>query len=43
MGTKLLWTGLTLFVVGQVVPVSVVAMAGAVVMVVGCVLMLLDK
>jgi len=43
MGIKLLWVGLTIFAVGGSLPFQGAALAGAIIMVIGCVLMLLDK
>lgn len=45
MGIKLLWTGLTLNVAGDCFSTSIpsIRVVGAVIMVIGCVLMLIDK
>jgi hypothetical protein len=43
MGTKLLWTGLTIIVTAPVTHVPAAAIVGSVIMVIGCVLVWLDK
>ncbi len=45
MGTKLLWTGATLILAGGTlgVPIPAVAVVGSVVMVIGLILLWLDK
>ncbi len=43
MGVKLLWTGLTILSAGSIVKVPAADVVGAVIMVIGCVLMWLDK
>jgi uncharacterized protein YjeT (DUF2065 family) len=43
MGTKLLWTGLTLISAAAIIPIPAVTIVGAVVMVIGLVLLWLDK
>jgi hypothetical protein len=43
MGVKLLWTGLTIIMAASVVKIPAADVVGAVLMVIGCVLMWLDK
>ena len=43
MGVKLLWTGLTVIMAASVIHVPAADVVGAVLMVIGCVLVWLDK
>lgn len=43
MGTKLLWTGLTIVTAAALLPIPGATVVGAVIMVIGCVLLWLDK
>lgn len=43
MGTKLLWTGLTVVSAGSVVSIPAANVVGAILMVIGCVLMWADR
>ena len=43
MGIKLLWTAVTIFIIAPVLPVPAAAVVAAVLGVIGCVLMWLDK
>lgn len=43
MGVKLEWTGLIIFLAGGELKVPAAAIVGAVIMVIGCVLMWLDR
>jgi hypothetical protein len=43
MGSKLLWLGLTILSVSDVVSFTAAKMVGAIIMIIGCVLLFLDK
>lgn len=43
MGTKLLWTGLTILMATSIVTIPAAAVVGAVLMVIGVILLWLDK
>lgn len=43
MGTKLLWTGLTIIMAAGILPLPAAVVVGAVIMVIGLVLLWLDK
>jgi hypothetical protein len=43
MGVKLLWTGLVVIMAAPIITVPAAAIVGAVLMVIGCVLLWLDK
>lgn len=43
MGEKLLWTGATLLLAGKILPIPSIDIVGAIIMVIGLVLLWLDK